>query len=473
MPSKSLKTTFKLPSPSLDEAVVYLSERFLRAARGLRVVKSPSEFCLLTLCRPLVDRWFGGQLSYRPGQVTLVFHDDALSSAADILMYVPERGDRFLYTKPHLDPPLEAPHDAPSDAFALESLLRKLEQLESLVAAAISPPAEPSSTAPNDPEALLGALSQAFQSSSRPMLSAVAQLTDRVQRVEAMTQALSTQQQALAPQLQQILSQLVALSDAGPPVPQTDDEWRSRIEDTRGTVGDYETYSAAYREMHGDAPLFDTPDWVMLCEFDWAQRLCPTLADLYKLLYGADGVGDEGADILQQFGAHCRGAERYYLYEERGYQAEAALQEIAHHPDYAWLPILRQLWQTPKASVQDILDLFGWEAAAVAALKDLATPSRYQDDNGNSGRSPSGRPPSDDSAHREQWSTAPVEPSLQDHQARLNIGPFAPLTAETVKRAYRREMKKAHPDSGGSTHQAQQVNEAYQAVMRHYFPDRI
>ncbi|MGF1538583.1 MAG: hypothetical protein ACFB4J_19145, partial [Elainellaceae cyanobacterium] len=67
MSSKSLKVTFKLPSATLDDAIVYLSERFLRQARGLRVVKSPNEACLLTLCRPLVDRWLASQLPYGPG----------------------------------------------------------------------------------------------------------------------------------------------------------------------------------------------------------------------------------------------------------------------------------------------------------------------------------------------------------------------------------------------------------------------
>ncbi|MGF1513037.1 MAG: J domain-containing protein [Elainellaceae cyanobacterium] len=469
MPSKSLKTTFKLPSASLDEAVVYLSERFLRVARGIRLVKSPNDACLLTLCRPLVDRWLKGDLPYKPGQITLIFHSDTLSAAADILMYVPEQGDRFLYTKPHLDPPdVSQPESAPT-LEALADGLKRLMAQQQVANATSGDSAElgantPVNQAPVNQEALVRAISQAFQASSRPMLSALTQLANQIQQLEAVTQQNFTQQKALQAQVDQILMQLAALGESDPSIPQTDEEWRSRIERTWGTVGDYETYSTAYRELHADAPLFDTPDWVMLCELDWAQRLCPTLADLQALLYGPDGAGDEGADILQQFGAHCRDGERYYLYGERGYTAETALQEIAHHPDYSWLPTLRRLWQTLEAPSHKVFALFGWEPAAVRALRDIADPPRQQaHGNGHSGYGYRQAAPPGGPAPRR---------SLQDYQALLNIGPFAPLTAEAVKRAYRQAMKKAHPDSGGSTQQAQQINEAYQAVMRHYFPTK-
>ncbi|MGB3612149.1 MAG: hypothetical protein WBA10_00035, partial [Elainellaceae cyanobacterium] len=439
---------------------------------------------LLTLCRPLVDRWFAHQLPYGPGQITLIFHSDALSAAADIVMYLPDKGDRVLYTKPHLDPISQPSADPP--AFESPS----------------SAPREATVTPLADQEDLIRALSQAFQSSSRPMLSAIAQLTSRIQQLEAVVdsalqrqegqssestqvnvdqqfeaiaQQLSSQQTHLKAQLDAIQAQIsdLNLSDlqvdplSDPPIPQTEAEWRSRIEQTRGTVGDYETYSTAYREMHGDAPLFETPDWVMLCEFDWAQRLCPDLADLYDVLYGTDGVGDEGADVLQQFGAHCRDGSTYYLYQERGYRAEAAMQEIAHHPDYSWLPTLRQLWQRSNPLNHNIFELFGWEADAVAAMAAIAEPPRRHGSYGNGRRSSTAEPA------EPPWSqTSTQGRSLLDYQALLNIGPFAPLTAETVKRAYRQAMKTAHPDSGGSTQKAQQINEAYQAVMGHYFPSK-
>ncbi|MEO0408938.1 MAG: hypothetical protein AAF289_16465 [Cyanobacteria bacterium P01_A01_bin.135] len=476
MPSKSIKTTFQLPSATLNEAIVYLSERFLRSARGIRVVKSPNEYCLLTLCRPLVDPWFTGKLPYAPGQITLVFHSDELSTAADVLMYDPEEGDRVLHTKPHLDPPEAAPPAAPLSEVmqTLDRLEQQQQQLQATLSQTFRTTPEAPPKLPANQELMRG-LSEAFQASSRPLLSAIAQLTDRLQQLEAkvesqpspaalpklqqqldaLTQQLDRQHSTLHGQLEAIAAQVVALGGevaTAPPVPQTEAEWRSRIARTQGTVGDYETYSTAYREMHADAPLFDTPDWVMLCELEWAQRLCPALADLYTLLYGPNGVGDEGADVLQQFGAHCRDEETYYLYQDRGYGAEAAMQEIAHHPSYSWLPVLRKLWQQLKSPKHRVFQLFGWQSEAITALQAIAKPPQWQGDYRNGGSSKS---------------TAP--PSLQDYRAMLNIGPFTPLTVETVKRAYRQAMKTAHPDSGGSTHKAQQINEAYQAVMRHYF----
>jgi len=517
MPSKSLKVTFKLPPASLDDAIVYLSERFLRDARGLRVVKSPNDCCLLTLCRPLVDRWFAGQLSYEPGQITLIFHSDTLSPAADIIMYAPEQGDRLLYTKPQLEPPHgDAKSDQlGSESSGLETVLARLDQLtqqqqrqatlqttvvDALTDIASGQKAPRQQPFPlDDKETLVQALSQASQSSSRPMLSAIAQLTSRIQQLEtvverltqdpqthpfwdlspdlaqqldAMARQLSSNQgivqaqmDAMQAQMDAMQTQLTDLSLADPPIPQTEAEWRSRIEQTRGTVGDYETYSTTYRELQADAPLFETPDWVMICAFDWAQRLCPALGDLHTLLYGPRGLGDEGADVLQQFGAHCRDGETYYLYQERGYRAEDALQEIAHHPDYSWLPTLRQLWQRSEPLTHNIFDLFGWEPSAIAALEAIAEVPRHQ----GGSQSRQRRNPTAESAEPPWVQTGPQGRSLQDYQALLNIGPFAPLTAETVKRAYRQAMKTAHPDSGGSTQKAQQINEAYQAVMGHYF----
>jgi len=55
----------------------------------------------------------------------------------------------------------------------------------------------------------------------------------------------------------------------------------------------------------------------------------------------------------------------------------------------------------------------------------------------------------------------------------LNIGPFTPINLELIKRAYRQAMKMAHPDTGGSKEHAQRVNEAYEAVLRHYFPNAL
>ena len=492
MASKSSKTTFNLPSATLDEAIIYLSERFLRAARGIRVVKSPTEFCLLTLCNPVVDPWFSGKLPYAPGQITLIFHSESLSNAADVLIYVPKHGDRVLHTKPHLDPPNDAVPASATDALtqAIAQLAQQQEQLQAAVVEALGQAATNEPTANEgaqlNQDALMRVLAQAFQSSSRPLLSAIAQLSSHLQRLEekvdqpsissgdradlqpqldALGQQMTRQYGALQQQIKAIATQITdqitaqvtqavaqtaTSGEAAPPVPQTEEEWRSRIEKTQGTVGDYETYSTAYRALHADAPLFETPDWVMLCELDWAQRLCPALADLHILLYGPNGIGDEGADILQQFGTHCRDGQTYYLYEEQGYGAEAAMQDIAHNPDYSWLPVLRRLWQQLKTPYHRVFQLFGWQPEAIAALEAITKPPQWQ--------------------NRWDPETQPSrEPSLQDYRAMLNIAPFTPLTEETVKRAYRQAMKTAHPDSGGSTQKAQQVNEAYQAVMRHYF----
>ena len=70
MALKSLKATISIQSGSLDDAIVFLSQRFLRAtATGCRVVQTPTEVCAADVCQPLIDGWMGGQVGYGKGKI--------------------------------------------------------------------------------------------------------------------------------------------------------------------------------------------------------------------------------------------------------------------------------------------------------------------------------------------------------------------------------------------------------------------
>ncbi|NET53603.1 MAG: J domain-containing protein, partial [Merismopedia sp. SIO2A8] len=160
----------------------------------------------------------------------------------------------------------------------------------------------------------------------------------------------------------------------------------------------------------------------------------------------------------------------YYLYQLSGYTALEALRQIAHHPDHSWLPELNRLWRLLADPTHPIFQLFGWEPDAIAALERIVSNrASYGTDYSNQWSAHSSHHTAQ-AGYSSGGSVLP-NPTLRDYQAMLNLGPFTPITIETVKRAYREAMKKAHPDKGGSTEYAQQINAAYGAVMAHYFPE--
>ncbi|MGK7890177.1 MAG: hypothetical protein AB4042_12650 [Leptolyngbyaceae cyanobacterium] len=522
MALKSLKASIGLQANSLEDALVFLSQRFLRETKtGCRVVQTPTEVCAADVCQPLIDGWIAGRVDYGKGKIALVFRSGILGTEADMLIYTPKEGDRFLYTKPKVGDPMFASEIPP-----------KPSSNPSPKASSANNGTHPSGLSPTStlPEASMGqtvaALLQRVQAldtkldsllvtsqarpksgSSQPPVSSTAPGSGQAQ-VQALATALMRQMQgqtqhhlgqyltqylaqqlphqlamAIAP-LQQQLDDLqdqvenladyiaeldVADFDVSPPVPQSNEEWLERIEAAWGTVGEYEKYSASYRDANAEAPLQETPDWIALCEFDWIWELCPTLADLYQLIRGGNGIGDDGADILQQFGQHIdpKTGDSYYLYQLGGYSAMEALRQIAHNPDHSWLPELQQLWALLGDRNHPIFQLLGWETEAIAALEYLVSPTRQSYSSNQAERSSSD--PGYNAGYR--VGNPSSGPTLRDYQAMLDLGPFTPITVETIKRAYRQAMKAAHPDAGGSKEYAQQVNAAYAAVMTHYFPE--
>ncbi len=490
MPSKSLKASVTLTpdqTDQIEDALVFLSDRYLKATKTTcRVVQTPTDFCLVDLCKPLVEGWISGKVSYAKGKISLLFRSGHLSAEADMIVYAPLRGDRFLYTKPQSQPTLndqltlsfEPPSELNSAAFTessphpMQYLIHRQQALEDKLDQLLASHIPPSIENPfvlDDDEPLSSSVN-GIQSPSADFLDALVrrlndQLTQKIRdNLTAALQPLHHQITELQDQIGELSERIDELEtlgfDDGVPIPQSRDEWLERIEQTWGTVGDYERYNAAYREANAETPLHETPDWVALCELDWAREMCPELAILYSLIHTPDGIGYEGADILQQFGQHTdpKTGEPYYLYRHNGFTALDALQQLVYNSDHSWLAELKALWFQLGRPDHPIFQLFGWEADAIAALKAIATQTQQ-----------SQRSHSWD--YRQPWHGTTQDPSIKEYRATLNLGPFTPITLEGVKRAYREAMKTAHPDSGGTTEYAQRVNEAYNAVMRHYFPE--
>ena len=541
MALKSLKASITLQANSLDDAIVFLSQRFLRETKaGCRIVQTPTDVCIADVCQPLIDGWVGGRVGYGKGKIVLVFRSGQLALEADMLIYTPKEGDRFLYTKPRPDiPATPIASSSESERFTdaiddhglsgwspsaegrreistteLSVLLDRFQALEAKLERVFVPPSSMGQGEGGTDSLGEDVLQEQFYKFANILMHQVQQQTNQqisgqmsqqiaeqlgayltghlAQQVGQSVNQYMGQQvaQHVAIALEPILQQLddlqdqvenladyvaeldVADFDISPPAPRTDAEWIERIEATWGTVGDYEKYSPSYRDANAETPLQETPDWIALCEFDWAWKLCPTLATLYNLIRGANGIGDEGADILQQFGQHIdpKTGDSYYVYQLSGYTALDALRQIVHNPDHSWLPELNRLWAQLADPSHPIFQLFGWEAEAIAALGQIVSASQGY---------PPGQTPGASSNPSAQYSsqsgyssgTTTRSPTLRDYQAILNLGPFTPITEETIKRAYRQAMKAAHPDAGGSTEYAQQVNAAYAAVMMHYFPE--
>jgi hypothetical protein len=473
---KPSKVNYTVKAETATEAIADIAQKFLHFTDGkVKLLKQPSDFPLRLFCRALIDDWQTGNVRYQPGKLTLVFNLAQPDIEADVLIFQPQEGDRYLYTRKtppplgELNLPIE--HDTIQQmAQQLQTLTESLSQLtenQRSIEERLGQGQGYAATA----EARGGGVDVR---SLRSLLDAQTQLV--MGQLGAIAQQLEQRMDALQRQLDQLVARLeTSFEEAGgfetgdeAAIPKTEVEWRQRIQETWGTVGDYEQYSASHRETNAEMPLFDTPDWIALCELDWARRLHPSLAMLYTLIHGEDGIGFSGADVLHQFGCHVdpRTGDRYYIYKIGGYSAFEALWQMATHPQYPWLKELQRLSQKV-SRFADVFKLFGWEPEAIAALQQVVQRAQqartgYQSQQHNQQK-----------AYQQHNSQRPPSNSLSDYFTILNIGPFTPISLESLKQAYRLAMKTAHPDTGGSKERAQRVNEAYEAIMRHYFPNAI
>ncbi|MBD2461583.1 hypothetical protein H6G89_11030 [Oscillatoria sp. FACHB-1407] len=485
MHSKPLKFTFPIKADNAEGAIAQLSSRFLKATRsGCKVVQEPTDFALLDLCKPLIEDWKSGKVAFTNGEITLTFTSGKLAREADVLVYNPTEGDRFLYTGQSIaSTPQQLPITGVMDHEAiaqltqpLQTLVEALTQLTEhqrsvearLQTLSLHPQTVEQKDIPNHLQSLLQSLfaaqadtfNQHLQNALEVQAATFAQILSS--QITSTALHFNKRLDAIQTQLDQLAAQLRDLGELTEPiqVPQTDTEWLTLIKQAWGMVGDYEQYSLSHRLANAETPLFAVPDWVALCEFDWARKLAPTLAFLYDLIHGDNGIGYSGADILQQFGRHvdAQTGEPYYIYHQGGFTAYEALWQTASNVEHSWLPELQRLSARLANRHHDIFELFGWEPEAIASLDSVVKRATYQR---QSGRQTTSEPHSH--AH-------PKPNTISDYLAILNIGPFTPITLELVKRAYKQAMKTAHPDTGGSKEKAQRVNEAYEAVLKHYFP---
>ncbi|HIK56644.1 MAG TPA: hypothetical protein IGS37_15960 [Synechococcales cyanobacterium M55_K2018_004] len=499
--SEPLKVMVPVTADTAEAAIADLADRFLRHTSskvGYRMVNQPTEFSLASLCHQVIQDWQSGKLAFEPGEITLVFSGGKLAPQADLIIFRSINGWRHLYTSPQVAPPQAQPTTTqcplPLDTSPLDYLTHQMTTLSEALAQLTdhqrsverrlrelfehhsreerSPHAAPLPNAADVLQSFQELLdlrtTELNQQLSSQLTAAILHLNERLNKVQT--------------QLDQITRQLELTDD--PPIPQNQAEWQQRIQAAWGTVGDYEQYSASHREMNAETPLFFPPDWVALCELDWARSLHPALATLHTLIHQDNGIGYAGADILQQFGCHLdpRTGDRYYIYQLGGYTAYDALWKTVHHPQHSWLPELRRLSQR-LASHPEIFEMFGWEQEAIAALGQVVEQAtRQQQASQQAGQKSyqaagqSGQRTGPQGSYRAAGvngaSYAPGN-TLTDYLSLLNLGPFTPLTVESIKRAYKQAMKAAHPDTGGSKEQAQRVNEAYEAILRHYFPHAI
>lgn len=498
MQPKSTKVNLSTQAENMEAAVIELSERFVRPNKtGARVVRQPTEFNMADLCQPLIDGWSSGKVAYGHGTITLVFSDGKVAKEADLIIFNPEQGSRFLYSRrPEAGAVISSPLGDRSaadgtplqlsldDAAVASSGQQKIisdvaVQLQALEQAFSRRLESQTGTFQSALQSALQSQAKTFQEVLQASLAAQAEgFTEQLKlaledQAAAFSQTLSkqitatalhfsqrlddlqTQMNHMAAQVEDLKQQGMTDAALGP---QTEAEWLQRLRETWGTVGDYEQYSSSYREANAESPLFYTPDWVCLCELDWARKLSPTLALLYDLMHDKDGIGYAGADILQQFGCHVdpQTGEHYYVYHLGGFTAYEALWQTVVNPDQSWLPELQKLGAKLRPRRYDLFKLFGWEQEAIDSLESVVERARQAQQSSYDSRSESQRKADD---------------TISDYLTLLNIGPFTPITLETVKRAYKQAMKTAHPDTGGSTDHAQRVNEAYKAVLQHYFPD--
>jgi hypothetical protein len=466
MQPKPWRVTVNVEADTLEEAIADLQSRFLRATKtGCKVVRQATEFNVADLTDALIEDWKSGKVGYDKGEITLSFAARDLADAADLVVYKPQAGDRFLYSK-------RLTSDAPrshtqqlglagiatsSSVVANDEVLNDLRQTLHLAIAAFAELLEHQRAVESRLQSLIlenTELKHQLEAQAITFAQIVAnQINSTALHFSQRLDELKVQIDALMTQVQQ-LSDLEVEDE---PFPKTEAEWLHRIKSAWGTVGDYEQYSASYREANAETPLYFVPDWIALCELDWARKLSPTLAVLYQLIYEEEGIGYEGANILHQFGRHLdpQTGEPYYVYRRSGFTPYDALWQTVRNPQYSWLPEIRLIATRVAKRHPDLFQLFGWEPEAIASLESVVERAQREQQSTYDSRSPQTKKPGN---------------SLSDHLAVLNMGPFSAITIEAIKRAYRQAMKTAHPDAGGSKEQAQRVNEAYEAVLQHYFP---
>ncbi len=488
MPPKSLRVSFTINAATVDEAIAELSDRYLRHTKtGGRVVRQPTEFPVLEHCHALIDDWKMGKVAYGSGEITLSFSSGELSHQADLVIYKPQQGDRFLYSRrPSADaqqliidgishpkpgakpsPSADSVHSSGQssgqssghssaagdvNSYLIQTLHLAVEAFAELAEnqRAIESRIINLLTQNANLERKLEAQATAFAQMLAGQLAV--NISPLFQRIDS----LDTQLNALIAQLNAGNRASDRPSGTGRP-PKTEADWLALIKATWGTVGDYEQFSAGHRETHAATPLCPTPDWIALCELEWARRLSPSLAALYELIYDQDGIGFEGVNILHQFGRHLdpQTGEPYYVYARSGFTAFDALWQMVRNPQNSWLHELERLARWVAKRHPDVFQLFGWEKEAIASLDSVVERAQREQ---QSSYDPRGQ-------HYKKTGN-----TLSDYLAALNLSPFSAITIESIKRAYRQAMKVAHPDTGGSKEQAQRVNEAYEAVLRHYFP---
>jgi enamine deaminase RidA (YjgF/YER057c/UK114 family) len=484
MQPKSLRVSFTIQAGNVEEAIADLGHHFLHSTKtGCKVVRQPTEFKMSELCNALIEDWQSGKVAYGNGVITLIFSAGELDSAADLLVYRPKQGDRFLYSKrptPAPDFP-EHPQQLPIQGIAADlsipisgeivyyltqSLRTTTEAFAELAANQraiehrMASLVMDSTVLEHKLQEQTAAFSQHLKTALEAQSSSFAQIL--ANQITATALHFSERLDTLQAHLNKLASQLQEMEKSKSPketqAPKTEAEWLNRIRSTWGTVGDYEQYSDNHREINAEKPLYSTPDWIALCELEWARKLCPTLAVLYDLIYSEDGIGYEGANILHQFGKHIdpQTGEHYYIYHRSGFTAYEALWQTIRNSQTSWLQELQSITAKVTKRHPDIFQMFGWEQEAIASLESIMERAYREQQSAHNPRT---------YPHGKSGDT------LSDDLAILNLGPFSPITIESIRRAYRQAMKTAHPDAGGSKEHAQRVNEAYEAVLRHYFPE--
>ncbi|HEY9646451.1 MAG TPA: hypothetical protein V6C88_08790, partial [Chroococcidiopsis sp.] len=294
-----MRVSFTINAATVDEAIAELSDRYLRHTKtGGRVVRQPNEFPVLEHCHALIDDWKTGKVAYGSGEITLSFSSGELSHQADLVIYKPQQGDRFLYSKrPSADsqqliidgianPSPGAAHDSAHDSVhsaptsaptsavhrssgaAATDVNSYLIQTLHLAVEAFAELAENQRAIESRMINLLtqnANLERKLEAQATAFAQMLAgQLAVNISPIFQRLDSLDTQLNALIAQLNAGTRTSDRPSGPGRP-PKTETDWLAVIKATWGTVGDYEQFSAGHRETHAATPLCPTPDWIALC----------------------------------------------------------------------------------------------------------------------------------------------------------------------------------------------------------------
>jgi hypothetical protein len=137
MPSKPLKVNVPIAAETAEAAIAALSELFLRPGRsGVKVVRDPTEFRVADLCKPLLEDWKNGKFTFSKGEVVLTFTSGKLALDADLLVFMPEQGDRLLYSGRALAsaPPQQLPIVGLADDDRIAHLVQPIQTVTEILA---------------------------------------------------------------------------------------------------------------------------------------------------------------------------------------------------------------------------------------------------------------------------------------------------------------------------------------------------